>query len=661
MSDAPAFPDQPPPTRVTPPEGPGVASLFALLVGVVCVAGLYFAREVLIPITLAVLLSFILAPLVNWLRAIRLGRVPSVIVAVVLGLGIVLALVGLIGTQIAGLAEQIPVYQYTVEHKVDTIRDATVGRLSELLNTLGERFGLPPARAPVGGPHQPAAAPAPPAQTAQTPSSFVTVVTGVVGSIVSPLATIGIVFIVSIFILSQREDLRDRLIRLFGSGDLHRSTSAMNEAARRLSRYFLSQLCINASFGCIIGAGLAAIGIPSPLLWGIVAMLMRWVPYIGTPLAAVLPIALAAAVSPGWALVLWTAALYIVCETITGQVIEPIVYGRSTGLSPTAVIIAAIFWTWLWGPIGLILSTPLTLCLVVLGRHFKQFEFLDVMLGDRPALSPVESFYQRMLAGDPDEVQDQAELLLRDVPLSSYYDEVVLEALQLATEDAARGVLTPDQTTRIKVALEALVQELADHSDRPAGTTEKAPDPPGRKSDGSRHPGHAIELAPPWRSERAILCVAGRGPLDEAAATMLAQLLGKHGLHAWTMPHEAVSRERIAQLDAAGVAMLCLIYLELTGSPAHLRFLLRRLRQRFASKPILVGIWPPEDDFLRDERLRSVVGADYYVSSLHGAVEACLEAARKAAHPEFHALPVQGDGQQGRLSRFAGEVGPRIG
>ena len=644
MSDAPAFPDQTSPNRVTPPETPGIGSLFALLVGVVCVAGLYFAREVLIPITLAVLLSFILAPLVNLLRAIRLGRVASVIVAVVLAFGIVLAVVGLIGTQVAGLAEQIPAYQYTIEHKIDTIRDATVGRLSTLLNTLGERFGLPPPRAPLAGPHQPPAAPAPPAQTAQTPRSLMPLVTNVVAPIVSPLVTVGIIFIVSIFILSQREDLRDRLIRLFGSGDLHRTTSAMNDAARRLSRYFLSQLSINASFGCVIGAGLAAIGIPSPLLWGILAMLMRFVPYIGVPLAAVLPIALAAAVSPGWSLVLWTVALYIVCESITGQVIEPIVYGRSTGLSPAAVIIAAIFWAWLWGPIGLILSTPLTLCLVVLGRHFKQFEFLDVMLGDRPALSPVESFYQRMLAGDPDEAQDQAELLLRDVPLSSYYDEVVLEALKLAADDAARGVLTPDQTARIKAAIQALVQELADHSDRPAGTTEKAPDPPGRKSGGSRHPGHAVALPPPWRSERAILCVAGRGPLDEAAATMLAQLLGKHGLHAWTMPHEAVSRERIAELDTDGVAMLCLIYLELTGSPAHLRFLLRRLRQRFHSQPILVGIWPPEDEFLQDERLRSVVGADYYVSSLHGAVEACLEAARKAAHSELHILPVEGDG-----------------
>ncbi len=643
MSDAPASPDQPVPNRVTPPETPGLGSLFALLVGVVCVAGLYFARDVLIPITLSVLLSLILAPLVNLLRAIRLGRVASVIVAVVLGFGIVLALGGLIGTQIAGLANQLPAYQFTIDQKIDTIRDATVGRLSALLNTLGERAGLPPPRTPIAGPHQPATAPPPaPAQNQQAPSALMQVAENVVVPIVSPLATIGIVFVVTIFILLQREDLRDRLIRLFGSGDLHRTTSAMDDAARRLSYYFLSQLCVNAGFGCVIGTGLALIGIPSPLLWGILATLLRFVPYIGTPLAAVLPLALAAAVSPGWSLVLWTAALYIGCEMVTGQAIEPFVYGRSTGLSPAAVVITAIFWTWLWGPIGLILSTPLTLCLVVLGRHFKQFEFLDVLLGDRPALSPVESFYQRMLAGDADEAQEQAETLLRDIPLSSYYDDVVLKGLQLAANDAARGVLTPEQTARIQAAVEALVLELEDHSDLPAGTTEPAHKPADRIPARGRHPADDVALPSEWHPERAVLCIAGRGPLDGVAATMLAQLLGKHGLRARTISHDTVSRERIAELNATGAAMLCLIYLELSGSPAHLRFLIRRLRQRFADQPILVGIWAPEDDFLRDERLRGVVGADYYVSSLHGAVEACLEAAHKATRTEIRPLRVEG-------------------
>ena len=249
----------------------------------------------------------------------------------------------------------------------------------------------------------------------------------IITPIVDPLSTTVIVLIVTIFVLLQREDLRDRLIRLFGSSDLHRTTTAMNDAARRLSRYFLIQLGINATFGLIIGIGLFVIGVPSPLLWGTVGLLLRFVPYIGAPLAAVLPLALAGAVSPHWSMMLWTAGLFAATEAIMGQVVEPLLYGRSTGLSPFSVVVSATFWTWLWGPIGLILSTPLTLCLLVLGRHVERLEFLDVILGDRPALTPVESFYQRMLAGDPDEAHDQAEVLLRDRPLSSYYDEVALK------------------------------------------------------------------------------------------------------------------------------------------------------------------------------------------------------------------------------------------
>ncbi len=634
MSDAPAPPNPLPPNRVAPPDVPGLGSQFALLVGVVLVAALYVASEVLIPITLAVLMSFLLAPLANLLRAIRLGRVASVMLAVVVGLGIVLALGGLIGTQIAGLAEQAPAYQSTIEKKFDTVENLTVGRLSKLLSTLGEHAGLPAPRTPAT-PAAPSAAAAPPAQSEQPASSLMHLATTVVVPIVSPLATVGIVFVVTIFILLQREDLRDRLIRLFGSGDMHRTTSAMDEAARRLSRYFLSQLCINASFGCVIGIGLAAIGIPGPLLWGVLAMLLRFVPYIGSPLAAVLPVALAAAVSPGWSRVLWTAALFLVCELVTGQAIEPVVYGRSTGLSPAAVIIAAIFWTWLWGPIGLLLSTPLTLCLVVLGRHFRQFEFLDVLLGDQPALSPVESFYQRMLADDPDEAQEQAESLLREMPLSSYYDEVVLPGLRLVANDVARGVLAPEQTARMKAAIEALVIDLADRSDRTAEADEPKDEPDGSAPAASADSESALALPSERRRDGAILCVAGRGPLDAAGALMLAQLLGKHGVEVRTLTHEAVSRSRIGELAADDGAMLCLIYLELAGTPAHLRFLVRRLRQRFVNRPILVGLWPAHDEFLRgDPRLHGAVGADYYVSSLHDAVEACRAAAAKPAPPE---------------------------
>ena len=379
----------------------------------VVIAGLYLGRTVLIPITLAVLLSFLLAPLVNLLRRIHLGRVLSVIVAVLLALSIILALGGLIGSQLAQLAQEVPNYATTIRSKIDTVQTFAIGEANTMMRRFGQQLTPPPAPA---APKTAESAEAKPVQVEvhQPDMTPLQIAERVIAPIVDPLSTTAIVLVVTIFVLLQREDLRDRLIRLFGSSDLHRTTVAMNDAARRLSRYFLTQLAINTAFGLIIGTGLLVIGVPSPLLWGIIGLLLRFVPYIGAPLAAVLPLALAAAVSPDWTMMAWTAVLYLVTEAIIGQVIEPMLYGRSTGLSPFLVVVSATFWTWLWGPIGLILSTPLTLCLVVLGRHVERLEFLEVILGDRPALTPVESFYQRILAGDPDEARDQAEALLRD-------------------------------------------------------------------------------------------------------------------------------------------------------------------------------------------------------------------------------------------------------
>ena len=330
---------------------------------------------------------------------------------------------------------------------------------------------------------------------------MVQLVQRIVTPVVEPLSTTAIVFIVSIFILLQREDLRDRMIRLFGSSDLHRTTIAMDDAARRLSRYLLTQLVVNSAFGVIIATGLAVIGIPSPVIWGVLGALLRFVPYIGAPLAAVMPLALAAAVDPGWSRLLWTAALYLVVEPIMAQVVEPLLYGHSTGLSPFAVVLAATFWTWLWGPIGLILSTPLTLCLVVLGRHVARLEFLDVLLGDRPALTPVESFYQRMLAGDPDEAHDQAEVLLKQRSLSSYYDDVALQGLRLAVIDTERGVLTPDASrtdqavdpkpdrgsaTTTKIASHRPLRPRRPPPRRPRNSAHAEPDDPARPAPDGR-------------------------------------------------------------------------------------------------------------------------------------------------------------------------------
>jgi predicted PurR-regulated permease PerM len=591
---------------IAPAHTPGTSSILTLATSVVVIAGLYFGRSVLIPITLAVLLSFLLVPLVEALRRIHAPNFLAATLAVVLALGVIVGLSGLIGSQVAELAGQVPRYASTIETKIETAQQFAASHLDAIVSRLGHpfHFGVAQQHANNGTatPSQGNSEPKPiPVEVQQPSTNAMQLAKQILEPLIDPLASLAIVFIVSTFILAQREDLRDRIIRLFGAADLHRTTVAMDETARRLSRYFLAQLAINVSFGAIIATGLYFIGLPSPLLWGIIAMLLRFLPYIGSPLAAVLPILLAAASSPGWAAAISTAALFGGLEPIMGQVVEPLVYGRSTGMSPFAVVVAAIFWTWLWGPIGLILSTPLTLCFMVLGRHVERLEFLDILLGDRPALRPDESFYQRMLAGDPDEAREQAEAFLKDESLSGYYDQVAVPGLQRATIDAGRGALGTDQIERVLESAYALIEDLVD---------EAQPD---------------TSPAEAWQANRGtVLCVAGRGPMDEAAARMLAQLLGERGIAAHALPNRAVSRSELADLQARNTAMLCLCYLDLEGGISHVRYLLRRLRRVLPDLPILVGLWPAGTLPMQDERARAAIGADQYVASLHEAVEACL-------------------------------------
>ena len=632
MPDLPAAP-QPAPSAS--PDLSRIASLLGVIVTILVVACLSLARAVLIPLTLGMLLSFLLAPLMRVLRMLRFGRAFAAIAAALFGLGLVLALAWLIGSQVAGLAANVPRYQATVEHKIESVREVVVDNLAALSRQLGQvpppaepgpASSLPQATPPASGagakPAAPAAAP-PPTRTTQLGTAF-HLAEQVLLPIASPLGTASIVFVISIFILLQREDLRDRLIRVFGSGDLHRTTIALDDIGRRLSHYYLALLAVNAGFGTAIGLGLLAIGVPSPLLWGVLAMLLRFVPYIGTPLAALLPLALAVAVAPGWSMALWTVVLFTATELTTSQAVEPFLYGRSTGLSPFAVIVAAIFWTWAWGPIGLLLSTPLTVCLVVLGRNVKRLEFLDVLLGNRPPLSVVENFYQRLLAGDPDEMQDHAEQLLREHALDAYYDDVAIKGLQLAAADGVRGVLAPERLARIRAAISALVRELDTHVDGAAsGGSGKRPvaAPPG---------GNEVDADRDHRP--VVLCIAGRGPLDDSLVEILAHLLRRAGLDPHPLPHAAASRARIAALDPHGVNVVALCYLDLAVAPAHLRFLLRRLRQQLPARPIVVGLAPADDPAMEVERLLATIGADRSARSLRGFVEACRDLGQ-TTHP----------------------------
>ncbi|MEH3120017.1 MAG: AI-2E family transporter [Methylorubrum populi] len=647
MSPGEGFVAPPHPTRVAAAEAPRGPLASSLIVFAIIVAGLSLGREVLIPIAIAVLLSFVLGPLVNFLRRLRLGRAFAVLVSVLLAAGIIAALSTVIGVQVAELAQDVPRYQRTIERKVEGLRTGMLGRTMDYIANINRAIHQGGEESKeAAGKARPQAARDSARRTEPEPSNPVLVqveerrpspveLAGTVLSpVAQPLATAGIVLVVLLFILMQREDLRDRLIRLAGSSDLHRTTVAMDDAARRLSRYFLGQLALNSAFGIVIGVGLWIIGVPSPVLWGIFALVMRFVPYIGAFLSAVLPIALAAAVDPGWSMVVATFLLFALVEPVVGQIVEPLVYGHSTGLSPFSVLVSALFWTWLWGPVGLLLSTPLTVCLVVLGRHVDRLEFLDVLFSNRPALTPIENFYQRMLADDPEEAQEHADLILRECSLSAYYDDVVLKGLELAARDAARGVLTPDQKDGIRASITALVEDLEEREDRLPEASDKAarpiPDGAGEgacKSDPIPEP-DPDALPEAWRADGAVLLVSGRGFLDGAATAIADQLLRKRGFGTRPVPFAEVARVRIDDWHPGPAQAVCVISLALTGEPAHLRRLVSRLRRKLDAVPVVAGLWRLDEAVLSDEALRAKLGADDHVTSLRALIETILAMAR---------------------------------
>jgi predicted PurR-regulated permease PerM len=622
-----------------------LSAVATAILAVIIISMLYFGRDIFVPVALAILLSFVLAPLVELLQRMRVPRALAVVSVVILAFSLIFAMGSLLATQLTQLAGDLPRYQSTISEKIQSFRDTRAGRgtlerasdmLKDLSKELDKPKDAPSARAPgyVLGPHAPAP-PAPvPVEVRQPDPGALESLRTLISPLVHPLATTGIIIIFVIFILLQREDLRNRLIRLAGSSDLQRTTAALDDAASRLSRLFLTQLILNGAFGVVIGIGLWFIGIPSAILWGILAAALRFVPYIGAVIAAAFPLALAVAVDPGWSMLLWTLALFLVVEPVVGHVIEPMVYGHSTGLSPVAVVASATFWTALWGPIGLVLATPLTVCLVVLGRHVERLEFLDVMFGDRPALSPPEIFYQRMLAGDPTEAAEKAEEFLKERSLASYYDEVALKGLQLAQADAERGALDQERLAKIRDAVSEFAGDLSDQDDRPAAQGNSTADAEASSAVESVAENAASEhlpvlsketLPPEWQGEHPVLCVAGRSLVDEAAAIMLAQLSTAHGLGARVEAAEALSTTNVFRLDTTGVAIVCLVYLNASGS-AHMRYAVRRLRRKLPSATIILGCWVKDIDPAALELLRESAKADLVASSLGDAVKLCIEA-----------------------------------
>jgi predicted PurR-regulated permease PerM len=614
------------------------------ILAVIIISMLYFGRDIFVPVALAILLSFVLAPLVGLLQ--RIPVVPrglAVVSVVILAFSLIFAMGSLLATQLTQLAGDLPRYQSTISEKIQSFRDTKAGRgtlerASDMLKDLGKELDRPKDTPSARGSVAASGAPAPltpvPVEVRQPDPGALESLRTLISPLIHPLATTGIIIIFVIFILLQREDLRNRLIRLAGSSDLQRTTAALDDAASRLSRLFLTQLILNGAFGGVIGLGLWFIGIPSAILWGILAAALRFVPYIGAVIAAAFPLALAVAVDPGWSMLLWTLALFLVVEPVVGHVIEPMVYGHSTGLSPVAVVASATFWTALWGPIGLVLATPLTVCLVVLGRHVERLEFLDVMFGDRPALSPPEMFYQRMLAGDPTEAAEKAEEFLKERSLASYYEEVALKGLLLAQADAERGALDQERLTKIRDAVSEFAGDLADQDDRPPAKGNATTDAEASSVVESVAENPAYENLPilskealpaEWQGEHPVLCVAGRNLIDEAAAIMLAQLSTAHGLAARVEGAEALSTTNVFRLDTTGVAIVCLVYLDASG-PAHMRYTVRRLRRKLPKATIILGCWVKETDPAALELLREGAKADLVASSLGEAVQLCIKA-----------------------------------
>jgi predicted PurR-regulated permease PerM len=420
------------------------------------------------------------------------------------------------------------------------------------------------------------------------PGALTTLV-AIITPLLSPLTTTGIVIIFVVFMLLQRQDLRNRFVKLAGSQDIQRTTAALDEAGERLSKLFLTQIAFNAAFGIAIGIGLELIGIPSAPLWGLIAMIMRFVPYIGAPISAIFPLILAAAVGSGWEMLLLTAALFGVLELLAGQVIEPLVYGHSTGLSPVAIVVSASFWTWLWGPVGLVLATPLTVCLVVVGRHVDRLQFLDIMLGDQPPLTPPQLVYQRMLAGDPIEAAEQARSFLKESSLEDYYDSIMLNGLKLAASDSRLGHLDDERLDRILATVVELTNDLDTHDDVALDLESGSQASSFNALSAIERANETIVAIPEaWKTPRSILCIPGLDKLDEAAALVLSQILRRRGYGASAEKADALSMSKFFSLDLSNTSLICICYVE-RPSIAKIHYAVRRLGKKRSGATIIVA------------------------------------------------------------------------
>lgn len=585
------------------------------------------AQDIFVPLAIAMLITFALSPLVTLLRRQGVPLLATVLAVVSLAFALIGGVALVFGMELGSLAQNLPAFQANILAKVEALKAAgggnsLIARLSDMIAAINAQIG---AALPAEG----AAAPMP-VEVVQ-PTNALDVVQGLVLPLIGPAASTGLVIVLVIFMLLERETLRDRFIRLVGSNDLHRTTQVLQEAGSRVATYLLIQLLVNAIYALPIGIGLWLIGVPNAALWGVLTLILRFVPFIGSALAAAFPLFLAFAVAPDWSAVLWTLALFGTVEMIVSNVVEPWLYGSRTGLSPLAIIVAALVWTFLWGPLGLVLSTPLTVCLVVLGRHVPQFGFFDILLGDEPTLAPHARLYQRLLVGDGLEAGFGAEEALETMTLGAYHQDILVPALLLAQDDMDRGVLTHDQEERLARVASGMVLELGEAEE-------------DRAADGP-----------------VMTVLGGRSAIDDVAALVLAQALQAEGAQAQARSHLDLAPSRLPVLDLPGQACVVLAFLDRNATRASLLHL-RRLKR--AAPGLRVGVvilqmpqglqeaesgmrhLPPVPRAKLDEALD--LGADFAVTTLEAASLAAFDEspaktvpprARAPAHPRARRLP----------------------
>jgi predicted PurR-regulated permease PerM len=594
---------------------------------VVC-AALYLAQSVLIPLALALLLSFLLAPMVTRLEKRGLHRVPAVVVVVTLLFSLLGLLTWAVALQVTDFAEQLPSYKGNIVAKIRSVHLNNVGGLGKAAKAIEEMRDAVSTNATT----QPGTGSLKSSDSSQPvlvriwqePSGALDTVSTYAGSVINQLGFAGIVIVFVIFMLLQREDLRDRLIRLVGEGQLHIATDALDDAAGRISRYLSAQAVVNGTYGLAISLGLYVIGyslggklFPSFLLWGLLCGLLRFIPYIGPWIAAVFPIAVSFAVFPGYAVFVAVVGMFVIVELLSNNIMEPWLYGASTGMSTMAIIAAAVFWTWLWGPIGLLLSTPMTVCIVVIGKYVPQLAFLDILLGDQPVLEPHQRFYQRLLATDVDEASALAEDYVQKHSLEEMYDEMVLPALGLGEQDRLSGRLDEARGMAIRHAIRELVEDFGDEEKikqvrQAASDTARA----ARNEQPKTSDGKVVRKMLQKDCSVRVVCLPAHDEADEIVGLMLAQLLELRGYQAMAVSHNALASEMLDEVEKREAQIICVSALP-PAAVAHARYLIKRLMARFPTARQLIGLWTATGDLERAAQRLSIVTEEKIPMTIH--------------------------------------------